>query len=150
MAPLSQVRVLAKVIREEMRALFPHGSFQEGLRPFDLDHWPHCGADDEWDLLAGCFGPLATARGINLDEAIAGYLRVRAAAAEFKRRGHGSVVDYWCAACRERGATANYEAFARLALPAMAQFHGNGEIEGDFSRIKHAGVNARPAAAGRG
>ena len=44
---------------------------------------------------------------------------------------------------RERDASNKYRDLAKIAKPAMAQFLGNGELEGDFSRIKHVGVKAR-------
>ncbi len=144
MAPLSKVRALTSIIRKELAFLFPHTSFQEALSPFDLDYWPHGGSDNEWDLLAGCFGDLAAARTADINMAISGYLRVRPLAAEYKRRGDGTVICYWGKANRDRSVLKSYPAFAALAKPAFAQFLGNGELEGDFGRIAHVGVNSRP------
>ena len=109
----------------------------------DLDYWAHGGESNEWELLAGCIADLAAAREADLDKCISGYMRVRPLAAEYKRHGDRTVVEYWGKALRDRQALQHYSDFSKIALPAMAQFLGNGELEGDFSRIKAVGFMAR-------
>ena len=149
MKPLANVRLFVRYVLEFMDATFPHARFQEALSPFDLVNWAHRNADtaheprSEQDILRRYFDPLAKARGIDVDAAVSGFFRVRSLADEMRRRGDDNIVSYWSQALRQRRAEKNYEEFARLALPALCQFLGNGELEGDFSILKRVGVKAR-------
>ena len=143
MQPLCKARVLVKWIKAYMGYLFPCDSLQESLSPFDLDYWPHGGDAAEHDLLLAVFAPMAATRNADVNLAISGYFRVRNLADVYRAQGPRTAVEYWEPALRERSTTATYPDFAKLALPMMAQFHGNGELEGDHSRIKHLEINAR-------
>lgn len=143
MAPLGKARLFVKWIRRYMEVNFPSVSLQEALTPMDLRYWsptatqrggldPH---NAERDLLARYFKPLAAARGADLDKGISGYLRVRSLADEIRKSDVASVPEYWGQSLRQRSAAKHYEDFVKIALPALAQFTGNGELEGNFSSL---------------
>jgi hypothetical protein len=151
MAPLGNARLFVKWIRRYMEVNFPSASLQEALTPMDLRYWtpiatqrggldPH---NAERDLLARYFKPLADARGADLDKGISGYLRVRSLADEIRKNDVASVPEYWGQALRQRSASTQYEDFVKIALPALAQFTGNGELEGNFSSLAAIGLVKR-------
>ena len=134
MAPLIKAREFVRWIEQHMAALFPCASLQASLSPFDLEHVPfHSDPVKEEDYLRARLEPLATSRGIQLDSAVAGFLACRPLADEIRKKGTGSVQEYRGQSLRDRGG--RHPEFAKMSLPALVQFLGNGGLEGDFSSL---------------
>jgi hypothetical protein len=143
MVPVARGRVLVKWIKQHILQYFPAEGLQNALSPFDLAHWAafdFCGGspDVEVAALRECFAPLAECRGADLSKATGSYLATRAFADTVRRRGQKSVVLYWGEAARYHDVQRKHPDLAKLLNPALAQFLGNGELEGDFSRLKAA------------
>ena len=143
MEPLIHCRELVLWAKKYVLLLFPGDSLQEALSPFDLRRWNHCGEEAERDVVRRTLAPLAACRGADLDLATGGYLALRHGADAQRKAGAKLVPEYWRPVLRIRKATAEFPDFARIALPMMAQFEGNGALEGDFSRIARQGAKKR-------
>ena len=148
--PIANARELVKWIKNELQQVFPCQGLQQSLSPFDLTYWKDYTSSvstkdpmAETRLLQQHFKDLAACRGSHMDEAIAGFFRVRNLADAHRKLGDNSVTTYWGKALRERNALHAYPDLVKLIAPALAQFLGNGELEGDFSSIKAIGINAR-------
>ena len=111
-----------------MAAHFPCASLQAALSPFDLAHVPlHSDPAKQEEYLRARLEPLATSRGIQLDSAVAGFLACRPLADEFRKKGTGSVQEFWGQCLRYRGG--RHPEFAKMSLPALVQFLENGGLE---------------------
>ena len=141
MAPIGNARLLCKWIEQYIKTLFPCASLQAALAPMDLAYVPRLAtsqassASAEHDYLITKFKPLAECRQASLDDAVSGYYRVRSLAEAIRESGVHSVTEYWGKALAERNARKHYPDFIKIALPALAQFAGNGELEGNFSSL---------------
>ena len=104
----------------------------------------HCATPiREMALLNKYFKPWAACRGADLDSATSGFFRVRNQAKEFHDRGQLTIAACWGQAAAARNAAKDYPEFTTVLAPALVQWLGNGEIEGDASILKHMGVRSR-------
>jgi hypothetical protein len=149
MKPIAQAQLFVEALKKHMQATFPHQRLQEGLAPFDFKYWSRTTGESlrdplrETALLNTYFKPWAVCRRADLDSVTSGFFRVRNQAKEFHDKGQLSIAACWGQAAAARNVAKDYPEFTKVLAPALVQWLGNGEIEGDASVLKQMGVRSR-------